>query len=88
MPVRAYGVVLAGEKLFLAGPPDVMPEKDPHASFDGRLGAKLWAVKAADGEKLAEHKLDTLPVFDGLIAAGGRLYMSATDGSARCLAAK
>jgi len=88
VPVRAYGMVLAGEKLFLAGPPDVMPEKDPYASFDGRLGAKLWAVKAADGEKLAEHPLKTLPVFDGLIAAGGRLYMSATDGSVRCLAAK
>jgi len=84
VPLRAYGMVRAGDKLFLAGPPDVVPEDDPYASFDGRLGARLWVVKAADGEKLAEHPLETLPVFDGLIAAGGRLYLSSVDGTVTC----
>jgi hypothetical protein len=45
-------------------------------------------VKAADGTKLAEHKLDVPPVFDGLIAAGGRLFMSMADSTVVCLGGK
>ena len=85
IPLRALAMVLAGDKLFMAGPPDVVPEEDPYASFEGRLGAQLWVVSASDGEKLAEYPLDTLPVFDGLIAVGGRLYMSTRDGRVLCM---
>jgi hypothetical protein len=46
-------MVLAGETLFLADPLDAMPADDPHAALDGRLGARLWAVSAANGTKLA-----------------------------------
>ena len=46
----------------------------------------MWAVSAADGKKLAEQKLDSPPVFDGLIAAGGRLYLATTDGRVLCFA--
>jgi hypothetical protein len=38
-------------KLFVAGPPDVIPEDDPLAAFEGRKGADLWAVSASTGEK-------------------------------------
>ena len=38
-----------------------------------------------DGKTLATHKLASLPVFDGMAAAGGRLYVSTTDGRLRCL---
>ena len=31
--------------------------------------------------------LDVAPVFDGLIAAGGELYMATVDGKVACLAA-
>ena len=84
VPLRAKAMVLAGDKLFMAGPPDVMPEDDPYASFDGRLGAQLWVVSAADGEKLAEYPLDSLPAFDGLIASAGRLYLATDDGKLLC----
>jgi len=84
IPLRALAMVLAGDKLFLAGPPDVVPDDDPYAAFEGRLGAQLWAVSAADGEKLAQQDLDALPVFDGLIAAGGKLYLSTKDGDVVC----
>lgn len=46
----------------------------------------LWVVSKADGAKLAERKLDSPPVFDGLVAAGGRLYMATRNGSVQCLA--
>jgi hypothetical protein len=50
----------------------------------GEKGSLLWAVSAKDGEKLAENSLDALPVFDGMVAAGGRLYMATTDGAVLC----
>ena len=58
------------------------------ASFEGRAGAQLWAVSAEDGEKLAEYAIEKLPVFDGLIASGGRLYLSMEDGELRCYTEK
>jgi hypothetical protein len=33
-----------------------------------------------------DQKLDTIPVFDGLIAANGRLYISQANGTVACLA--
>ena len=104
IPMLVRAMVLAGETLFIAGPPDVVDEEeafrrvgDPEmdaklaaqdAAMLGAEGAVLWAVSAADGEKLAELKLDTLPRFDGLIAAKGRLYMTTTDGRVLCLAGR
>jgi hypothetical protein len=89
VPIRVRAMVLAGERLFIAGPPDVVPKDDPLAAFEGRKGALLWAVDAATGDKLAEvQQLPTPPVYDGLIAAAGSLYLSTTDGRVRCLAGK
>jgi len=87
-PIRIRAMVLAGERLFVAGPPDVLDPADPMAAFEGRAGAVLRAVSAADGATLAEQRLDAPPVFDGLIAAGGRLYLAATDGKVSCFAGK
>ncbi|NQT40054.1 MAG: PQQ-like beta-propeller repeat protein, partial [Planctomycetes bacterium] len=84
IPVRVRGMVLAGESLFIAGPPDVLDPDDPMASFEGRKGALLRACSADGGKILSEQKLEAPPVFDGLIAASGRLLMSATDGSVVC----
>jgi hypothetical protein len=86
LPVRIRGMVLAGKQLFVAGPPDIIDPADPMAAFEGRKGAELWAFSKNDGTKLAEMKLDTSPVFDGMAAAYGRLYISMEDGSLLCLA--
>jgi len=88
VPVRVRAMVLAGEHLFVAGPPDVVPEDDPMAALEGRAGGVLRAVAAKDGQMLGEQKLQAPPVFDGLIAAGGRLYMVTTDGRVMCFAAR
>ena len=50
----------------------------------GRRGGVLQAVAAADGKSIAAYRLDSPPVFDGLIAAGGRLFLSTIDGKLRC----
>ena len=85
VPVRIRAMVLAGEKLFVAGPPDVVPAEDPLAAFEGRKGAVLWTISASNGQKLAEvQRLESLPAYDGLIAAAEHLFLSTTDGRVSC----
>jgi hypothetical protein len=97
-------MVLADGTLFVAGPADLVDEEatfrqinDPQArqalmeqagALEGKRGAVLWAVSAADGEQLAELRLEAPPVFDGLAAAGGRLYLVGQDGTVVCLAGR
>jgi len=88
VPVLVRALVLADDKLFAAGLPNVLDPEDPLAAFEGRKGGLLWAVSAADGNKLAEFALESPPVFDGLIAANGRLFVCALDGRVLCLGQK
>jgi outer membrane protein assembly factor BamB len=85
LPVRIRAMVKAGDTLFVAGAPDVFDAKDPYAAFEARKGAKVVAVSAKDGKKLSETPLEYPPVFDGIIAANGRLFASLRDGSIVCL---
>ena len=74
-----------GRLLFVAGPPDVVDPEDPLGAFEGRKGALLWVFSAASGEKLAEYRLASPPVFNGMAAANGRLYLCARDGRVLCM---
>ena len=101
LPLVVQAMVLADDTLFVAGPPDVTDEVKLLASFDqpdtqkllarqaatldGEEGSLLWAVSTTDGKKLAARRLEGLPVFDGMAAAGGRLFLSTADGSVVCL---
>ena len=40
----------------------------------------MWAVSASTGKKLAEYKLASLPVWDGMVAANGQLYLTTLKG--------
>ena len=51
----------------------------------GQKGAILVAMAGTDGNKLAVFRLDSPPVFDGMAAANGRLFMSTMDGKVSCL---
>jgi hypothetical protein len=85
LDVRIRAMVKAADTIFVAGPPDVFDADDPYAAFEGRCGAKVVAVSAADGKVLSETSLDSPPVFDGMIAANGRLFASLRDGTIVCL---
>jgi len=96
IPILARGMVLAGKTLFVAGPPDLVNEQEAcvhlddarwqalvaaqAAALEGRKGGKLLVVAADDGTTKATLDLDAPPVWDGLVAANGRLYMATTDG--------
>ena len=98
VPILVRAMTLADQTLFIAGPRDVLDEStlrrgigdqqemvlQQQAALEGRRGAVLWAVSAEDGNKLAEYELDAPPVFDGMAAAGGHLYLTTIDGQLQC----
>jgi hypothetical protein len=88
VPIYVRAMALAGDTLVVAGMPDSVIPKDPLAALEGRAGGVLWVVSALDGKKLSECRLDAPPVFDGLIAAEDRLYLSLADGRVVCLGGK
>ena len=55
-----------------------------NAALAGDDGAMLWAVSKDNSEKLAEYKIDALPVFDGMAAADGKLYLATQKGQVIC----
>jgi len=103
LPLLVRSMVVAGERLFVAGPPAVADEWDVYlrygdadvqakmadhaAAFEGRKGAFVMAVSKTDGKKLGAYHLDSPPVFDGMAAAGRRMFLATTDGKLLCLGA-
>ena len=102
--VMAKAMVLANDRLFIAGPRDVADEKELWGRsneqiykdkmalqaewFKGTHGGYMQVFSKKDGTKLTEKKLAYLPAFDGLIAANGRLYMATKCGSLVCFDGK
>ena len=102
-PIMARGLVVAGDTLFLAGPPDLVNDEeafrnpdDPAvrvkldaqvAALEGRMGSQLVALAAEDGKKLAAYQLPSIPTFDGMAAAKGNLFLTTVGGSVICLGA-
>jgi len=100
LPIQVRAMVLTKDALFLAGPPDVIDEVNLWHNPDdaalkrkaaqqtealkGRSGGSLWAVSTKDGSRLACIDLEAPPVFDGMIAADNRLFLSLVNGKVVC----
>ena len=104
IPFHARAMLMSGDKVFIAGPPDIVDEDKSLAEFSkesiqkelkrqaaalrGSEGALFWAVSMKDGEKVAEYELDMVPIFDGMLAADDAIYMVMHDGTVRRFSAK
>jgi len=104
LPIQARAMVLTEDALYIAGPADVLDEVDlwhkpendelKQAAVEqtravrGRDGGSLLAISTADGSRLAKVDLPSPPVFDGMIAADGKLMLSLMDGSVVCYGEK
>jgi len=88
IPLTGKALVLAGNRLFVAGTPVAFPEGDLAKAYEGRMGGRLWAASAATGEKLAEVQLDAPPTWDGMAVANGRLFIALRDGRILCMGGK
>jgi len=80
--VESFAKIMAGDEKIN----DLLARQS--AAFDGADGALLLAVDAETGKTLATHKLDELPVWDSLAAAGGKLYLTTKDGTVMCFEGK
>jgi len=85
LPIRVRAMVPAGERLLVAGPPDVVDPDDPLGAFEGRKGALLRVFSTVSGEQIAEYELHSPPVFNGMAAARGRLFLTTVDGHLVCM---
>jgi len=83
--IRVTAMIRAADVIFAAGSPDIVDPKDPHGAWEGRKGGLLAAFAAGDGEKLAQYELPSPPVWDGMAAADGRLFISTSDGCVLCM---
>ncbi|MCK4958638.1 MAG: PQQ-binding-like beta-propeller repeat protein, partial [Planctomycetes bacterium] len=54
-------------------------------TFKGKNGGLLWAIDTTDGSRLAEYELSSMPVWDGMAVARGRLFMARSDGTVVCM---
>ncbi len=84
--VQFRAMVLADNFLFGAGWKDSVKisEKNPYSENE----PSLCVISTADGGTLKEYPLKAEPVFDGMAAAYGKLYLALKDGSVLCLGGK
>lgn len=85
LPVIPNAMLMAGDVLFAAG----RPAEKYHRYWDMEKAwtHQLLAISAADGNVLSSHPLPAAPVFDGMAASNGRLYVSLKNGELLCMAA-
>jgi len=74
------GMVKAGGLIIAAGPADAkeIPFDDPQHP------ATLAVFRVETGEILSKMAIPSQPVFDGMAAANGGIYLATRDGSVRC----
>ncbi len=102
VPIYVRAMVLAGNKLFIAGPLDIIDEEetfkklsekdeevqkllaDQDEALEGKVSGLLLAINCDSG--LVEHQIElgTLPAWDGMAGANGKLYLSTIDGRLMC----
>jgi hypothetical protein len=84
IPITGKAMTLAGDTIFIAGAPLVFDPDDLAATYEGRRGGVLWAASANNGSKIAKYTLDTLPAWDGIAAAYGKLFIVDQEGNVEC----
>jgi len=73
-PRQMQAMIMAGDTVVVGGPLD-----------RGNQGeGELWLMSAEDGTKLQTIKLDWTPVYEGLAAAYGKVFVSTVDGKLLC----
>lgn len=93
--VRA--MVLADDTLIVSGFPDIarknkdmeaiafVNNEEATAALQGKYGSSIYLMDTQTGQKLSALKLKEVPVFDGMSAANGRIYLGTTAGSLICM---
>ena len=70
IPIHVQTMILAGDTIFAAG---------------AGPAPLLLAISTSDGSELARHPLPAPPLFNGLAAAGGELFLTLQNGQVLCM---
>jgi len=81
LDIRPRAIVRANDLLFLGGTPYSANRIDLAATYEGTKGGLMSIMSTSNGEKIAGQSLDSPPVWDGMAAANGRLYISLESGN-------
>jgi len=83
VPIHVRAMVLAGDTLFAAGAGPA-PGKAPETQGISPTPL-LLAISATDGSELARHPIPAAPVFNGMAAARGGLFLTLETGQLLCM---
>lgn len=86
LDILARAMVLTPDLWFMAGPPDFFKTDDPVGTLQGTRGGSLLVLGKADGKQRHRVALESPPVWDGMAAAYGRLYLTCMNGNVICYA--
>jgi hypothetical protein len=75
--VRVHAMALTPQRLYVAGL--LSDQKDPPATY----AVRIYSLE--DGKLQGQAALDSPPVHDGLVIAGGRVYVATEGGKLICL---
>ncbi len=87
---RVRALAATGDGVYTAGsPPDKIKPFRPYTALDiphNNLAITTGVLHSfgTDGALRQALPLDSMPVFDGLVAAGEKLYLTTQDGKLRC----
>lgn len=84
VPVIVRGMVLAGDRLFIAGPNEGKENKGL-INLGLQQKAVICSVDTQEGKTATECEIPATPVLDGMAAIPGRLLISCIDGSVVCV---
>jgi hypothetical protein len=86
LPIQVRAMTLAGDVLFVAGP-RAGESAGPWDRHEAEQVVVL-ALSASDGAELGQCPLEDSPIFDGIAAANGRLYVALESGRLVCMEGK
>lgn len=72
-PIYVNSVIIAGKTLFVAG------------STEHDIESFLYLYSVDNGKQIAQYELPAMPVFDGLAAAKGAVYIALENGAIVCM---
>jgi len=84
LPVRPRALLKSGDHLFVGGMPAGASGDDAYAAFEGRKGGIVRIVSAEDGTEVAQYRISSPVVWDGMAAADGKLFLCTEKGELQC----
>ncbi|MBT5607404.1 MAG: PQQ-binding-like beta-propeller repeat protein [Lentisphaerae bacterium] len=82
--IRGKAMAVTRNCLVVAGSPSEFDTNDPLAKYEDRTQGVLMVIDKTDGKAILETPMDHPPVFDGVAAANGKLFIADVSNTISC----